>query len=94
MSAFPRKRPRQSPSETATTATATPTVPVSPMLLPADATGTRHVVREGETLASIARHAYGDATRWKLLFDANRHLIGDNPAKLAPGLVLLLPSPD
>lgn len=91
MSASPRPRPSRPSPEPATDA-AHPAVP--PALLGGDATETRHVVREGETLASIARHAYGDATRWKLLFDANRHVIGDNPAGLAPGLVLLVPSPD
>ncbi len=52
---------------------------------------TRHVVAEGETLASIARLVYGDARRWKELFDANRHLIGDNPARIAAGQVLHVP---
>lgn len=37
------------------------------------ATATRqHVVKEGETLESIADRYYGDATKWKLILDANR----------------------
>lgn len=66
-----------------------PVSPPAPAAPPVDRT--RHVVQPGETLATIAKLAYGDATRWKLLFDANRHLIGDNPAHIAPGLVLAIP---
>lgn len=61
---------------------------------PAPVDPTRHVVIDGETLASIARRAYGDATRWKELFDANRQVIGSNPAQLVAGMVLHIPRDD
>ncbi len=31
-----------------------------------------HVVRSGDTLSSIAREVYGNASRWREIFDANR----------------------
>jgi len=49
-----------------------------------------YVVREGDTLASIARKFYKSTGRWKKIQDANRNVI-DNPAKLKPGMTLTIP---
>jgi len=48
-----------------------------------------HTVRQGETLASIAAAAYGDARRWRPL--ALRNGI-DDPRALVPGSQLAVPS--
>lgn len=47
-------------------------------------------VKPGDTLQSIAKEVYGDASRWTHLADANRVRLGDPPV-LYPGLKLHLP---
>jgi len=49
-----------------------------------------YVVREGDTLASIARKFYKSTGRWKKIRDANKGLL-DDPAKLKPGMTLTIP---
>jgi len=55
-----------------------------------DANPTEHVVAEGETLSGIAKTLYGKATLWRVILDANRHLL-DDPQDLRPGMRLLIP---
>jgi Contractile injection system tube protein/LysM domain len=47
-----------------------------------------HTVRDGDTLPSIAYQAYGDATRWRVIAEANGV---DNPMHLRRGTSLSLP---
>ena len=47
-----------------------------------------HTVRDGDTLPSIAYQTYGDATRWRLIAEANDV---DNPLHLRRGTPLSLP---
>jgi hypothetical protein len=47
-----------------------------------------HTVRDGDTLPSISYQAYGDATKWRLIAEANRV---DNPLHLRRGTPLSLP---
>lgn len=49
-----------------------------------------HVVKEGESLWSIAESVAGDASLWPALFRANRDQIGD-PSVLHPGQRLAIP---
>jgi hypothetical protein len=49
----------------------------------------RWVVKEGDTLASIAYESYGDATRWRTIADANRLT---RVRDLRPGLELGIPA--
>ncbi len=48
-----------------------------------------HVVKDGDTLPSISYKAYGDATRWRLIAEANGV---DNPLHLRRGSSLSLPA--
>jgi nucleoid-associated protein YgaU len=48
----------------------------------------RRVIKAGESLAIIAKEMYGDALLWPLLWQANRAVVGDNPAKVVPGQTL------
>ena len=48
-----------------------------------------HTVRDGDTLPSISYGAYGDATKWRLIAEANGV---DNPLHLRRGASLSLPS--
>lgn len=50
-----------------------------------------HVVRSGETLSDIAVEYLGKASRWREIHDANRDVIGDDPARLAVGMELRIP---
>jgi nucleoid-associated protein YgaU len=50
----------------------------------------RHVVRDGDSLASIAKQFYGDAARAQEIYEANRDRIRD-PAQLHAGQVLSIP---
>jgi nucleoid-associated protein YgaU len=55
------------------------------------ATIASHVVREGDTLASIAYAHYGQAAYWRPLAEINGI---DDPARLRSGTELILPTPD
>jgi nucleoid-associated protein YgaU len=50
-----------------------------------------HRVRDGDTLPSISYQAYGDATKWRLIAEANGV---DNPLHLRRGTALTLPRLD
>jgi hypothetical protein len=50
-----------------------------------------HRVRDGDTLPSISYEAYGDATKWRLIAEANGV---DNPLHLRRGAPLSLPRLD
>jgi len=50
-----------------------------------------HTVKDGDTLPSISYRAYGDATRWRLIANANGV---DNPLHLRRGMSLSLPALD
>jgi nucleoid-associated protein YgaU len=54
-------------------------------------TPTRHRVKTGDTLWDIAGSIYGDPTRWRRIYDANRDRIED-PDSIAPELEILIPS--
>jgi nucleoid-associated protein YgaU len=49
------------------------------------------MVKAGDNLSKIALHELGDATRWRAIYEANRHQIAD-PDHLDPGIVLTIPS--
>ena len=52
-----------------------------------------HTVQPNDTLGAIALKYYGSATRekWMPIYEANKAVIGDDPAKLKPGTVLKIP---
>lgn len=49
-----------------------------------------YTVVGGDSLSKIARKIYGDAGRWKEIFEANKDTI-KNPDLIHPGQVLKLP---
>ncbi|MEE2681239.1 MAG: LysM peptidoglycan-binding domain-containing protein [Planctomycetota bacterium] len=53
--------------------------------------GTRYQVRSGDSLSRIAQEAYGSARYWDLIYQANRSLIGSDPADLSLDMVLVIP---
>jgi nucleoid-associated protein YgaU len=58
-----------------------------------DATGRRgpYIVRSGDTLGRIAREAYGKASLWPRIYEANKAVIGENPENLKVGMKLEIP---
>ena len=58
---------------------------------PAGETVTRtYTVVAGDSLSKIAKKIYGDASRWKEIFEANKDKI-KNPDLIHPGQVLKIP---
>ena len=53
--------------------------------------GDIYVVKQGDTLISIAQHAYGNGNLWPLIYNANTQVIGSNPNVIQPGQVLHIP---
>ncbi|MGW0365621.1 transglycosylase family protein [Streptomyces sp. NPDC002990] len=53
--------------------------------------GRMHVVRDGDTLDSIARR-HRVKGGWRALYEANRTVLGENPEALAAGTLLVLPT--
>ena len=50
----------------------------------------RHVVAEGETLPSLAKHYYGDGDKSVRIYQANMDRV-PRPERLTPGTVLVIP---
>jgi nucleoid-associated protein YgaU len=50
-----------------------------------------YTVAKGDSLSKIAKHLYGNANRWREIFEANRDQL-DNPDLIQPGQVLKLPA--
>jgi len=49
-----------------------------------------YVVVEGDSLSKIAKRQYGDAQKWRRIYEANRDLIKD-PDLIYPGQQLRIP---
>lgn len=52
----------------------------------------RHTVAGGESLSKIAKHYYGDAMKYKQIFEANTNIL-KNPDVIHPDQVLVIPNP-
>ena len=50
-----------------------------------------YTVQKGDTLSKISKQFYGDANKYKKIFDANKDQLKD-PDKIQPGQVLRIPS--
>ena len=49
-----------------------------------------YTVKSGDTLGKIAKAHYGDASKYPVIFEANRPML-DDPDKIYPGQVLRIP---
>lgn len=56
--------------------------------------GATYVIKAGDSLSTIAKQFYGSASKWELIYQANRRTIGGDPGKLKLGAELLIPPPD
>ncbi len=50
-----------------------------------------HTVVSGDSLSKIAKHYYGDAMKYPVIFEANKPMLTD-PDKIYPGQVLRIPN--
>ncbi|MCD9020505.1 LysM peptidoglycan-binding domain-containing protein [Cohnella silvisoli] len=48
-------------------------------------------VKSGDTLWSIAKLELGDSSKWRVLYDKNKSVIGTNPNLIKPGQKLVMP---
>ncbi|MCH8823117.1 MAG: LysM peptidoglycan-binding domain-containing protein [Planctomycetes bacterium] len=48
-------------------------------------------VKHGDSLSSIAGKYYGDETKWRIIYEANRDVIGNDPGALELGARLRIP---
>jgi nucleoid-associated protein YgaU len=56
-----------------------------------EATEQTYTIASGDSLSKIAKHFYGDANRWREIFEANRDVI-KNPDLIYPGQTIKIPS--
>jgi nucleoid-associated protein YgaU len=52
--------------------------------------GKTYVVVKGDSLSKIAKREYGDANKWRTIYEANKDLISD-PNLIYPGQALKIP---
>jgi nucleoid-associated protein YgaU len=52
--------------------------------------GKTYTVVQGDSLSKIAKREYGDASKWRQIYQANRDVI-DNPDLIEPGQNLIIP---
>ena len=50
-----------------------------------------YTVRPGDSLSKIAKTLMGDAKKWRVLYEANKDVVGGNPDLIQPGQVLKIP---
>lgn len=65
--------------------------PTTPPPVTPPATGKTYKVVSGDYLYKIAKAQYGDGSKWRKIYDANRKLIGCDPNLILPGQVLTIP---
>jgi len=66
------------------------TAPAAPQPTDTIGSGKTYVVVEGDSLSKIAKREYGDAGKWRTIYEANKDLIND-PDLIYPGQELKVP---
>ena len=57
---------------------------------PEPAEGTYTVIK-GDNLSKIAKNQYGDTSKWRVIYEANKDII-NNPNQIWPGQTLVIPA--
>ena len=57
-----------------------------------DQPSTEYVVKDGDSLSSIAKALYHDGNEWEIIFDANKELLNGKPNVLKIGMKLVIPA--
>ena len=63
----------------------------APEATPAPPTEMAYTVAPGDSLSRIAKKVYGDANKWRVIFEANTDQI-KNPDLIHPGQILKIPA--
>jgi nucleoid-associated protein YgaU len=66
------------------------TAPTAPEPVATSGSGKTYVVANGDSLSKIAKREYGDASKWRRIYEANKDLIKD-PDLIYPGQELKVP---
>ncbi len=93
MGFFSRDDPKPKPdfsNVTSGSSSTAPETPAPPVAETTDASRT-YIVVSGDSLSKIAKREYGDAMKWRAIFEANRDVIKD-PDLIHPGQVLKIPA--
>ena len=53
---------------------------------------TEYIVKDGDSLSTIAKALYHDGTAWEIIFDANKELLNGKPNFLKPKMKLVIPA--
>lgn len=61
-----------------------------PIPEPPEQTWRTYTVQSGDTLSLIAQQMYGQASLWRIIFEANRDTLND-PGRIQPGQVIKIP---
>ena len=88
MGIFSRDEPKPKPDFSNVTSGSSSTAPETPAAEPAESK--TYTVVSGDSLSKIAKREYGDALKWRAIFEANRDAIKD-PDLIYPGQVLKIP---
>lgn len=67
------------------------TAPAPKAEVKAPPAGKTYTVVKGDSLSKIAKREYGDAQKWRVIFEANKDII-KNPDLIHPGQTLKIPS--
>jgi len=66
------------------------TAPAAPEPVATSGSSKTYVVVNGDSLSKIAKREYGDASKWRRIYEANKDLIKD-PDLIYPGQELKVP---
>jgi nucleoid-associated protein YgaU len=84
----PKAKPDFSNVQSGSSSTASP--PAVPTGTTGTSSGATYVVVKGDSLSKIAKQEYGDAAKWRRIYEANKDIIKD-PDLIYPGQTLKIP---
>lgn len=89
----PKPKPKPKPPPKKKPPIKSPPKPVPKPAPPPKKAGTpiTYTVKPGDTLWDIAQDTYGVPTDWRMIYNANKRVIGANPNDVHPGEILVLP---
>jgi len=84
------KAPQSKPDFTNVRSGGSSTAPAATQPTSTIDSGRTYIVVKGDSLSKIAKREYGDANKWRTIYEANKDLIND-PDLIYPGQELKIP---